>query len=46
VDAGVVVDCGGADAVGLTDVVAEETGASVVPIEGLSAERIDAAAQR
>jgi magnesium chelatase subunit D len=46
VDAGLVVDCGGADAVGLTDVVAEETGASVVPIEGLCAERIDAAAQR
>ena len=43
-DRTVVVDAGDEGRAGLLDVVAEETGASVVPLDALTAERVDAVA--
>jgi magnesium chelatase subunit D len=45
-DRTVVVDAGAETRAGLTDAVAEATGASVVPLDALTAERIDVLADR
>jgi len=45
-DRAIVVDAGAGGRAALTDVVADETEASVVPLDALTAERIDAAAEQ